>query len=180
MDIVLINQYLKEGKTVKEIRELLGYSEKNFQQNIKALGYKYNQKNKQYILKNIEIMPTSSSNTTCTTTSNINLITNNNDQILNLIKDIKEQEESIKFIHENIQDFKEIMAYYKRNKECNINNHGIVINLIDDKELDDGKPTSFRVNKHVLNDWKEFTKDINYSSKELISMALKEYMEKYK
>ena len=50
MDIVLINQYLKEGKSVKEVRELLGYSEKIFQKNIKELGYKYNQKDKQYIL----------------------------------------------------------------------------------------------------------------------------------
>ena len=110
-------------------------------------------------------MPISPSNTSCTTTSNTIS---------------KEQEKSINFIHENIQELQEMIMYYKRNKECNTSNYGIVINLIDDKDIDDGKPTSFRVNKHVLNDWKEFIKNINYSSKELISMALKEYMEKYK
>ena len=48
------------------------------------------------------------------------------------------------------------------------------------KDIDNGKPVSVRVNKHIWKEWQEFTKDINYSSKELVSMALKEYMEKYK
>ena len=172
MNIELINEYLREGKTVKDIRIILGYSEKAYQKKIKELGYKYNQKEKQYILESIEIIPATESNTTCNTTCNT---TPNNTNLMTL-----EQEQSINFISENIQELKEMLMYYKRNKECNINNKGIVIDLIDDKAIDDGKPSSFRVNKHVLNDWKEFTKDINYSSKELVSMAFKEYMEKYK
>lgn len=172
MDILLINNYLKEGKTVKEIREILGYSEKSYQKKIKELGYKYNQKEKQYILGNVEIMPVKASNTTCNTVS----ITSDN--ITNLIT--KDQEEGLNFISENIQDLQEMLMYYKRNKECNTVNRGIVINLIDDKDIDNGKPVSVRVNKHIWKEWQEFTKDINYSSKELVSMALKEYMEKYK
>ena len=171
MDIELINKYLREGKTVKDIRIILGYSEKAYQKKIKELGYKYNQKEKQYILESIEIIPATESNTTCNTTCNT---TPNNTNLMTL-----EQEQSINFISENIQELKEMLMYYKRNKECNTSNRGIVINLIDDRAIDDGKPSSFRVNKYVLNDWKEFTKDINYSSKELVSMALKEYMEKY-
>lgn len=172
MDILLINNYLKEGKTVKEIREILGYSEKLYQKKIKELGYKYNQKEKQYILENVEIMPVNASNTTCNTVS----ITS--DSITNLIT--KDQEEGLNFISKNIQDLQEMLMYYKRNKECNTSNRGIVISLIDDKDIDNGKPVSVRINKHIWKEWQEFTKDINYSSKELISMALKEYMEKYK
>lgn len=56
----------------------------------------------------------------------------------------------------------------------------ITIDLIDDKDIDDGKPVSIRVNKHTWRKWQDFTQDISYSSKELISMALKEYMDKYK
>lgn len=169
MDILLINDYLRDGKTVKEIREILGYSEKAYLKKIKELGYKYNQKEKQYVLENIDIMPKEACNTTYTTVSNTSI---------NLIS--KEQEQSINFIYENIQDLQEMLMYYKRNKECNTINNGIVIDLIDDKDIDNGKPVSVRINKHVWREWQDFSKDISYSSKELISMALKEYMDKYK
>ena len=39
MDILLINNYLREGKTVKEIREILGYSEKAYQKNKAIIRY---------------------------------------------------------------------------------------------------------------------------------------------
>lgn len=172
MDIILINNYLKQGKTVKEVRGILGYSEKAYQKEIRNLGYKYNQKEKQYVLEDIEIIPTNESITTCSTTC----ITPTNDTKIMTM----EQEQSINFISENIKDLQEMLMYYKRNKECNTSNNGIVISLIDDRAIDDGKPSSFRVNKYVLNDWKEFTKEINHSSKDLISMALKEYMERYR
>lgn len=167
MDINLINEYLKAGKSVKEIRSILGYSEKTYQKLIAELGYKYSQKDKQYISKNCTDIPIINSNTISNTSCNtINQIT-------------IEQQQSINFIYENIQDLQEMLMYYKRNKECNTNNYGIVINLIDDKEIDNGKPISVRVNRHIWKEWQEFTKDINYSSKELISMALLEYMQKY-
>ncbi|WP_312288227.1 hypothetical protein [Terrisporobacter sp.] len=75
---------------------------------------------------------------------------------------------------------KEMLMYYKRNKESNTNNNGIVINLIDDKHKGNGKPKSVRVNYFVWEDWKVFTNENNFSSKDLVSMALKEYMNKYK
>ena len=108
-----------------------------------------------------------SSNTTCITPNNINLIS-------------KAQEQSINFISENIQELQEIIMYYKRNKESNTNNHGIVIDLIDDKHMKNENPKSVRVNYFIWNEWKEFTDKSSFSSKDLISMALKEYMNKYK
>lgn len=175
MDITLINQYLKEGKTVKEIRNILGYSEKSYQNEIKKLGYKYNQKIKQYVLQNVEVMPVDHSNSNSNTSSNTTCITPNN---INLIS--KAQEQSINFISENIQELQEIIMYYKRNKESNTNNHGIVIDLIDDKHMKNENPKSVRVNYFIWNEWKEFTDKSSFSSKDLISMALKEYMNKYK
>lgn len=117
-------------------------------------------------------MPIKSSNTTC------NTVSNTNDNISTLMT--MDQEQSLNFISENIQDLKEMLMYYKRNKECSTSNRGIIINLIDDKEIDNGKPISVRVNKHIWREWQKFTNDISYSSKELVSMALKEYMEKYR
>ena len=58
--------------------------------------------------------------------------------------------------------------------------NGIVIDLIDDKHKDNGKPKSVRVNYFIWEEWKEFTSKNSFSSKDLISMALKEYMDKYK
>lgn len=160
MDINYINSLLHEGKTVKEIREILGYSEKKLQKEIKILGYKFDQKLKQYI-------PLNNSNTLCNTTSNTKEI-------------IDTQKESLNFIGENIELLKEMLEYYKRNKESNTNNFGIVIDLIDDKAIDNGNPKSVRINQHVWLEWQEFTKKTTFSSKDLISMALKEYMNKYK
>ena len=171
MDINNINELLREGKTVKEIRELLGYSEKKFQKEIKNLGYKFDQRLKQYINNDIVKLSDSNSNTLCNTTCN----TASSTEIIN-----KSDKENLNFIGENIEILKEMLMYYKRNKESNTNNNGIVIDLIDDKHKDNGKPKSVRVNYFIWEEWKEFTSKNSFSSKDLISMALKEYMDKYK
>ena len=171
MDINNINDLLREGKTVKEIRELLGYSEKKFQKEIKSLGYKFDQKIKQYINSDIVKLSNSNSNTLCNTTCNTVPTT----EIIN-----KSDKENLNFLGENIETLKEMLMYYKRNKESNTNNNGIVIYLIDDKHKDNGKPKSVRVNYFIWEEWKEFTSKNSFSSKDLISMALKEYMDKYK
>ena len=175
MNINYINSLLNEGKTVKEIREILGYSEKKFQREIKNLGYKYDQRLRQYIaINNVsevvnvsDLNRNASRNTPCNTNCNTSII-NNADK------------ENLDFIDENMELLKEMLMYYKRNKESNTNNNGIVINLIDDKHKGNGKPKSVRVNYFVWEDWKVFTNENNFSSKDLVSMALKEYMNKYK
>lgn len=171
MDINNINELLREGKTVKEIRELLGYSEKKFQKEIKSLGYKFDQRLKQYINNDIVKLSDSNSNTLCNTICN----TAPSTEIIN-----KSDKENLNFIGENIEILKEMLMYYKRNKESNTNSNGIVIDLIDDKHKDNGKPKSVRVNYFIWEEWKEFTSKNSFSSKDLISMALKEYMDKYK
>lgn len=171
MNIEDINKYLKEGKTVKEIRSIFGLGEKGFQKQIRKLGYKYNQKLKQYI----EMEEADNSNTDSNTLCN----TEGSDTESNTLCNTEDR--SLLFIRDNIDLLEEMLLNYKHHKECSINSYGIVIDLIDDKhKKDNDNPKSIRVNHFVWEEWKEFTKDINYSSKELISMALKEYMEKYK
>ena len=48
INIHQINNLLKQGKSVSEVRSILEVGEKKFQKEIKKLGYKYNQKIKQY------------------------------------------------------------------------------------------------------------------------------------
>lgn len=55
----------------------------------------------------------------------------------------------------------------------------ITIDLEDDQHLNQ-VPKSMRVNKYIYKEWLEFCEGLPYSKKDLISMALKEYMEKYK
>lgn len=55
----------------------------------------------------------------------------------------------------------------------------IVINLVDDKHLNP-KPKSIRINEFIYQDWQKFCEENKlYSKQELISMALKEYMENH-
>ena len=161
MDINYINSLLKDGKTVKEIRGILGISEKSFQKEIKYLGYKYNQKQRQYVNDNC------SSNTLCNTKSNTADIISFDDK------------DSLNFISENIELLKELLMTYKKNKESNPNDYNLFVDLIDDSSIKDQKPKTIRVNYYVWEEWKEFTKKSNQSSKTLISLALKKFMEEY-
>ena len=56
----------------------------------------------------------------------------------------------------------------------------IHIDLKDDSELN-STPKSIRINVFVWEDWQKFCEDNEeYSKKQLVSMALKEFMEKHK
>ena len=72
----------------------------------------------------------------------------------------------------------QLLESYKRNTEAN-NSSSIIINLDNDKHLDP-KPKSIRINEFVWREWQEFTKNLTFNKSDLISMALKEYMEKHK
>lgn len=110
--IEYLNNELKKGKTVI-IREDIGIGEKPLKREIKANGYRYNNKEKQYI-----------HNTEATT-------------------------------------------------------NYLIINLVEDKHLNP-KPKSIRINEFVYQDWQQFCDEKHYNKQDLISMALKEYIEKYK
>ena len=175
MDINYINELLKQGKTVKEIRETLGISEKKFLREMKELGYKYNQKERAYIKAQEPIREVLNDNsikcinaTTTTSTKETTTPTTLSPT----------QTTTIDYLSENIEVLKQLLESYKRNTEAN-NNKDIIIRLDNDKHLNPN-PKSVRINEFVWRDWLEFTKDLTYSKGDLISMALKEYMEKYK
>ncbi|MGL6106121.1 hypothetical protein [Romboutsia sp.] len=175
-----LNAKLSEGQTVIKIREDIGIGEKALQRDIKANGYKYDNKSKQYIANtdaNIE------SNTTSNTSSNtqkkdIVVLDENTSPILK-----ESQEVAINFLEENLEVFELIVEKFKANTmsntTSNTENNTIVVDLIDDKHL---KPQAkaFRVNMFVYKEWQEFCENKRFSKQDLLSMAMKEYMEKYK
>lgn len=170
--ISYINNKLIEGQTVTKIRESIGIGEKTLQREIKSNGYKYDNKLKQY---------------TANTTSNTESNTKINDIVVldkNTNPILKEsQKKAINFLEENIEVFEILVEKFKANTTSNTNSNTeknqLIIDLIDDKHL---KPQAkaFRVNMFVYKEWQEFCEKQRYSKQDLLSMAMKEYMEKYK
>lgn len=166
--ISYINAKLMEGQTVSKIREDIGVGEKSLQKEIKLNGYKYDNKLKQYII-----------NTESNTNMNdIVVLAKNNSQILK-----ESQRRAISFLEENFEILELLVEKFKANTTSNTtsntNKNQIIIDLIDDKHLNP-KAKAFRVNMFVYKEWQEFCEKQRYSKQDLLSMAMKEYMDKYK
>ena len=159
--ISYLNDKLKEGNTVKSIREDIGISEKLLQKEIRANGYKFDNKSKQYksISNKID--------------NEISVLDNNTN-----VLDIDLNNEKIQFYLDNFDLFKSIIDKFNSNTKSNTKSNTITIDLVDDKHL---KPSAkgFRVNEFVYRDWQKFCDNQPYTKMDLLSMALKEYMEKY-
>ena len=163
--IEYLNNKLKEGQTVIRIREDIGIGEKALQREIKANGYKYNNKERQY-------MPTTEATTEILPT----IVVDENTIVVP-----KQQQQILGYLENNFEVLQEFLEKYKSTTKATTEtttNH-IVINLVDDKHLNP-KPKSIRINEFIYQDWQKFCDTKHYSKQDLISMALKEYMEKYK
>lgn len=163
-----LNNKLREGQTVIRIREDIGIGEKALQREIKANGYRYNNKEKQY-------MPTTESTTKSTT----EIITTNKSGE-NTIVVPKQQQQILGYLENNFEVLQEFLEKYKSTTKATTESttNNIVINLVDDKHLNP-KPKSIRINEFIYQDWQKFCNTKHYSKQDLVSMALKEYMEKY-
>lgn len=167
--IEYLNNKLKEGQTVIRIREDIGIGEKALQREIKANGYKYNNKERQY-------MPTTEATTKSTTEILPTIVVDENTIVVP-----KQQQQILGYLENNFEVLQEFLEKYKSTTKATTEtttNH-IVVNLVDDKHLNP-KPKSIRINEFIYQDWQKFCYTKHYSKQDLISMALKEYMEKYK
>ena len=150
------NNKLREGQTVTSIRKDIGIGEKTWQKEVKLNGYKYDPKSKIYVENKTTI-----ETTTISTTSN---------KSINSLQ--KKHGEIQDYILGNFNILKEIIEKYKSTTEATT--------TTTDKHLSP-KPKSIRINEFVYKDWQKFCDENKiYSKQELISMALKEYMEKYR
>lgn len=166
--IEYLNNKLREGQTVIRIREDIGIGEKALQREVKANGYRYNSKIKQYTATT-EIIPTIVADKTT-------FVGNENTFVVP-----KQQKQILGYLEKNFEVLQEFLEKYKSTTRATTEtttNH-IVINLVDDKHLNP-KPKSIRINEFVYQDWQQFCETKHYSKQDLISMALKEYMDKYK
>lgn len=173
--IEYLNNKLREGQTVIRIREDIGIGEKALQREIKANGYRYNNKERQYI-------PTTETTTKSTTEILPTIVEEKNTSSgdTNTFVVPKQQQQILGYLESNFEVLQEFLEKYKSTTKSTteITTNHIVINLVDDKHLNP-KPKSIRINEFVYQDWKKFCETKHYSKQDLISMALKEYMEKY-
>ena len=164
--IEYLNSKLSKGLTVIRIREDLGIGEKSLQKIIKEAGYVYNQKLRQYI-------PTTQATTK---PLEVSVVETNTNTLLTT-----EKANTLDYISNNINILMDMIEKYKTTTQSTTESttNYIKIDLIDDKHLKP-KPKSIRINEFVYQEWQEFCDKQHYSKMDLISMALKEYMEKYK
>jgi hypothetical protein len=171
-----LNSRLREGQTLIIIREDIGIGEKSLQKEIKANGYRYNNKERQYI-------PTTEATTKSTTEIVATIVEDSNTVVVdkNTFVVPEKQENILGYLENNFEVLQEFLEKYKATTKSTTEtttNH-IIINIVDDKHLNP-KPKSIRINEFIYQDWQQFCDTKHYSKQDLISMALKEYMEKYK
>lgn len=173
--IEYLNKRLREGQTVIRIREDIGIGEKALQREIKANGYRYNNKERQYV-------PTTEATTKSATDILPTIVEDRNTIVVNENTFVvpKQQQQILGYLENNFEVLQEFLEKYKATTKATTEtttNH-IVINLVDDKHLNP-KPKSIRINEFVYQNWQKFCDTKHYSKQDLISMALKEYMDKY-
>ena len=174
MDINYINGLLKEGKTVKDIRESIGLGEKKFQRLIKELGYKYNQKSKQYEFNLVD-----DKNMTSVSQEKITLI-DDKDMMIDIQQDLKA---NIIGLANNYDKIQEVLKWFENKSDdkgmtevIEVINEGIKINIPKSETI----RTTIRINKEVWDKFDEFSKENNeFNKQDLMAQALLEYMNKF-
>ena len=93
----------------------------------------------------------------------------------------KEKANTLDYISDNINILMDMIEKYKASTKSTTQTttNYITIDLVDDKHLKP-KPKSIRINEFIYQEWQEFCDKQHYSKMDLISMALKEYMQQYK
>lgn len=184
MDINHINDLLRELKSVKKVREELGIGEKRFQREVKDLGYRYNQKLKQYEpdINNDNSM-TNVYKAYRTTPEHIQddiVLSDDKGMTINIQQDIKT---NIINLANNYDKIQEVIKWFDNRNDDNsmtqvieVINQGIKINLPQSENI----RTTIRINKEIWDRFDEFSnKNKEFNKQDLMAQALKEYIEKY-
>lgn len=191
------NELKKEKASLTGVCKAIGIGRTTVRERAKKLGFIFDKGLNKYV-KNIN-KPDTIQTATPTATKNqdtkIQEVTKENNSGVSVdnsdvvsfnngvveVENYFKYEHTLDYIDSNIDLIKEFFEKIKENKK-NIpeGSKDIVIDLIDDRHLDP-KPRSFRVNSFVLNDWDQFCNENRYYQKmDLVSMALKEYIENHR
>lgn len=184
MEINNINKLLKQGKTVKEIREELGISEKVFQRKIRELGYKYNQKAKQYKHNpNDDECMTSKSRVLREAEKQIEnniVLSDDKGMTIDIQQDLKNNIINLANDYDKIQ---EVLKWFDNKNDDNsmtevieVVNEGIKINLPKAEII----RTTIRINESTWNRFKEFANNHKeFNQQDLMAQAIEDFIKKH-
>ena len=162
-----INNELNKGLKVIEIRESLNVGEKELQKIIKSGGYKYNSKIKNYI-RVTEVVNGYNNNQSVVGYKSSDIVVSNSEyeKLINTINDIQSMNDKLN----------EVYNWYElQNKVVE------KIELRIDPNNNDTVTRSFKVYEDVYKDFLELSKKHStYKIQDLISQAIKEFVDKYK
>ena len=171
LDIEYINQKLREGLKVSEIRKELDISEKRFQKYIKELQYKFNQKTKQY-----ETIEGDNDMTLVIMNNN-----NDDDECMTLVT--KELQNNMIKLSNDYERINKMLEWFENERDNSMTdvtvriNEGLSIDYIRSKEL----RKTVRVDENVYESLRELSNEYQqYSIKDLLSQAIYEFVNKYK
>lgn len=175
--IEYINKLLKDNMTLTSISKTLGVGRSTIRDRFKKLDYTYNKDLNKYALSDNKDCNTDVAQANKKVLKSIN--TNDLKKYDDSNTDVKSLDKAMKGKLINVMGeydvLMEMIELYKSNS--NVLQSNILIDLPNvASEL-----TSFRVNKEILKQFKEFLKEQReYRNIDLVSMALKEYMENHK
>lgn len=187
------NELRKEGSSLTGVCKAIGIGRTTVRERAKKQGFIFDRGSNQYI--KMENKPNNSGRVTPTDTNkskdqdtkiqevtkenNSGVVYFNNGVVMTEDQEINSHK--MGYILSKFNTLEEMIRIFEAKKESvGSGDQDIIIDLIDDRHLDP-KPRSFRVNSFVLNDWDQFCNENRYYQKmDLVSMALKEYMERHK
>ena len=172
--IDFINKELLQGRSLKAIAEQLKIGYSTIKSKLKDAGYK-----KVDGLYKLVDSTNKQDETTQPQATAIQYRKIQNNE--NKIQEESKEDISLPLLLEQVNElskdvFRRLAIIEERVLQTNArNNNSIVVRLPDNIE----KMMSSRVHKTTYDRWQEFCKNQNYLAKDLLSMALIEYMEKY-
>lgn len=178
----ILNNLLSDGLTVKEVRANLGIGEKALQKIIKKNGYKYDQRQKKYI-SNTEVVKSNTSN------ESVEKYIDNEGYQNNIPVTFRSEEyykllEMIKNYDDMITKSKQIDQVYEWYKKKILDENIIDIEIpklqiLDNVEQKEIVTRSFKLYADVNKDFKSFCNKSNYKAQDIVSVALREFLDKY-
>lgn len=184
------NTKLNEGKTVTMIRKDIGIGEKSWQKEVKHNGYKFDIKLKNYIkvTEVTQIINSNDKSNSLVANENISLgdkgnslVVNNDigyEDNLNVVVTNEEYKRVIKELHDiksMYSKFEDMYQWYELQKQV-VEKEQLRIEANDNEII----TRSFKVYGDVYKDFMEFCKDHKeYKVQQLVSLALKELVQKY-
>lgn len=181
--ISIVNSITREGNKVSEVAKMLNVSDKTLRNKAKENNYVFSRELKEYVLNDDKSVKEEEKKKSKTKRVIAKKVPQKNDKIKDESmtkseegkgkKSASSENEILKSIALSVDCIRELLEVDRKEKK----NERINISLENKEEL----RTSIRVNKEV---WEEFELFSNrnkiYKKKDLLSMALKEYIENHK